>query len=77
MEETVDAMPERQFRELFRMTHRVFELLLFRLEDNIPLGLSSNGKSISPRLQLMIFLYYVTGDIPARHLAVAAGKDII
>ena len=29
MEETVDAMPEREFRELFRMTRRVFELLLF------------------------------------------------
>ena len=69
----MDAMPEREFRELFRMTRHVFELLLFRLEDHIPLGLSSNGKSISPRLQLMIFLYYVTGDIPARHLAVAAG----
>ena len=73
MQATVDAMPEREFRELFRMTKRIFELLLFKLEDHIPLGLSSNGKSVSPRLMLLIFLYYVTGDIPARHLAVAAG----
>ena len=73
MQATVDAMPEREFRELFRMTKRILELLLFKLEDHIPLGLSSNGKSVSPRLMLLIFLYYVTGDIPARHLAVAAG----
>ena len=48
-------------------------MLLFRLEGLIPLGLTSNGKAVSPRLHLLIFLYCVTEDIPARHLACAAG----
>ena len=66
-------MAPRAFRELFRMTKRVFELFLAECEPWLPAGLSTNGKSISPRLQLLIFLYYVTGAIPFRHLAVAAG----
>ena len=55
------------------MTRPVSEMLLFRLEGLIPLGLTSNGKAVSPRLHLLIFLYCVTEDIPARHLACAAG----
>ena len=55
------------------MTKRVFEIFLAECEPWLPPGLSSNGKSISPRLQILIFLYYVTGAIPFCHLAVAAG----
>ena len=66
-------MAPRAFREVFRMTKRVFEIFLAEVEPWLPQGLSTNGKSISPRLQVLIFLYYVTGAIPFRHLAVAAG----
>ena len=38
--------PEREFRELFRMTRPVSEMLLFRLEGLIPLGLTSADFSI-------------------------------
>ena len=66
-------MAPRAFREVFRMTKRVFEIFLAECEPWLPQGLSTNGKSISPRLQLLIFLYYITGSIPNRHLALAAG----
>ena len=69
----VEEMAPRAFREVFRMTKRVFEIFLAECEPWLPPGLSSNGKSISPRLQILIFLYYVTGSIPFRHLALAAG----
>ena len=66
-------MAPRAFREVFRMTKRVFEIFMAECEPWLPPGLSSNGKSISPRLQILIFLYYVTGNIPSRHLALASG----
>ena len=69
----VEEMAPRAFREVFRMTKRVFEIFMAECEPWLPPGLSSNGKSISPRLQILIFLYYVTGNIPFRHLALAAG----
>ena len=68
----VEEMAPRAFREVFRMTKRVFEIFLAECEPWLPPGLSSNGKSISPRLQILIFLYYVMGAIPYCHLAVAA-----
>ena len=56
---------------------RVFEILLEEVGPWLPLGASRNGKGISPRLQLLVFLFYVTSGIPFRHLAVASGKFII
>ena len=55
------------------MTRHVIEIFLAECEPWLPPGLSSNGRSISPWLQILIFLYYVTGAIPFCHLAVAAG----
>ena len=56
---------------------RVFEILLEEVGPWLPLGASRNGKGIIPRLQLLVFLFYVTSGIPFRHLAVASGKFII
>ena len=39
----------------------------------LPQNLSRNGMGINPRLQLLIFLFYVTSGMPIRHLAVAVG----
>ena len=66
-------MAPQAFREVFQMTKHVFEIFLAECEPWLLQGLSTNGKSISPHLQLLIFLYCVTGPIPFRHLAVAAG----
>ena len=43
----------------------------------LPPGISPNGKGIGPRLQMLVYLFYVTSGIPLRHLAVASGKFII
>ena len=56
---------------------RVFEIFLEEVGPWLPLGASRNGKGIIPRLQLLVFLFYVTSGIPFRHLAVASGKFII
>ena len=69
----VEDMAPWAFREVFRMTKRVFKIFLAECEPWLPQGLSTNGKSISLQLQVLIFLYYVTRAIPFRHLAVAAG----
>lgn len=39
----------------------------------LPQNMSRNGMGINPRLQLLIFLFYVTSGMPIRHLAVAVG----
>ena len=69
----VEDMAPWAFREVFPMTRHVIEIFLAECEPWLPPGLSSNGRSISPWLQILIFLYYVTGAIPFCHLAVAAG----
>ena len=43
------------FKKTFRMSKVLFELLLTEVGDDIPLGFSTNGKSITPRCEISGF----------------------
>jgi hypothetical protein len=55
-------MNSRQFHNCFRMSKETFEKLLMEIEDELPIGSSSNGKSLTARERLLCFLWFVGGN---------------
>ena len=61
--DAVDEMNDRVFKRLFRMSKTSYECLFELLMPYIPPGLSPNKKSIHARERLLIFLWFVGGNI--------------
>jgi hypothetical protein len=60
--EMSDSMNERRFLSNFRMSKSIFEKLLVAIAPHLPIGLSTNGKSLSARERLLTFMWYVGGN---------------
>ena len=52
----------------FRMDPEIFEELLDICAPHLPIGSSRNGKSLSPRERMHLFLYYLSSNAYTRHM---------
>ena len=55
------------------MSRACFEHMLEQVQHDFPRqGMSTNGKSLIPAEKLLLFMYYITGDVPSHHHIMAA-----
>ena len=65
LEDPEEIRTEKDFALVFRMSRSTFEKLLKMVAFKFPrLGLSTNGKSLSPRQRLLMFLHMCGSDTP-------------
>ncbi len=62
-----NTLPENEFRERYRMSKRLFNILVSEFGQYLPLGESSNGKSLHPPEPLLIFLMFLGGNATYYH----------
>ena len=63
LEDPAEIRTEQDFALVFRMSRATFELLLDMVWNKFPrLGLSPNGKSLTPRKRLLMFLHMAGSD---------------
>ena len=69
----VEECSEETFADCFRMSKACFDKLFSEVAEYFDIIGSSNGKSISAKESLLIFLYNSSGDIRSKHASFCHG----
>ena len=62
--DTAENCDDEEFRSIYRMSRERFEYVIEMVKDYYPIqGQSNNGKSLSPREKLYIFLFFIASGV--------------